>query len=140
LSRIEKFKVSADLKREIYKVNIALTTMKKETKESNYNHEKVIKTLEDSIKDLIAFKMTKIAEERALKKKQKKAERKQRSIDKLKTKRTTPEQVLGELEVYKTALEVGMREDKNIDPYGPPEGCSGYYWGGEDSCEMIFYD
>ena len=48
--------------------------------------------------------------------------------------------LLEELEDYKTALEMGMREDRNIDPYVPPEGCSGFYWGGEDSCEMIFYD
>jgi hypothetical protein len=235
-----------ELKKENKKTNIGLTTMKKQTKETNYNHEQVIKKLEDSIKELTAFKITKVDEEKALKKKQKKVERKQRSINKLNHKPTPPELekresssdlldpnqnefdtcysnevftdvdatvptnnlyeclanleaepqevidvdekvkdhefkirnkaksfikkkleakldeqeinedefkvleealaddmeeiLLEELEDYKTALEMGMREDRNIDPYGPPEGCSGYYWGGEDSCEMIFYD
>ena len=63
--------------------NIALTTIKKETKDTKYNHEKVIKKLEDSIKELKAFKITKVAEEKASETKQKKVERKQRSINKL---------------------------------------------------------
>ena len=45
-----------------------------------------------------------------------------------------------ELEAYKTTLEIWEEEERNIDPYGPPEGCSGFYWGGEDSSEIHFYD
>ena len=229
------------LKKENKKTNVALTTMKKETKETNNNHDKVIKKLEDSIKELTAFKITKVVEEKASKKKQKKIERKQRSINKLNPKPSPPELekhelssdlldpnqnefeachsievdvatvptnnfyeciaileaepkevvyfddkvkdhefkirnkaksfikkkleeklseqeinedeykaleealaedmeeiLLEELEDYKTTLKMRMKED--IDPYGPPEGCSGFYWGGEHSCEMIFYD
>ena len=68
-----------DLKKETNKISIALATAKKETKESIYKYEKLIKKLEDNIEELAAFKVSKTAEEKALQNKQKKLERKQRN-------------------------------------------------------------
>ena len=38
-----------------------------------------------------------------------------------------------ELRVYRTTLEIGEEDEGSIDPYGPPEGCTGFYWNGENS-------
>ena len=49
-----------------------------------------------------------------------------------------------ELDAFKTTMEMEEEEieenESKTDPYGPPEGCSGFYWSGEDSCEIHFYD
>ena len=45
-----------------------------------------------------------------------------------------------ELRVYRTTLEMEEEDEGTIDPYGPPEGCPGCYWSGEDSSEIIFCD
>jgi hypothetical protein len=49
-----------------------------------------------------------------------------------------------ELVEYYKGLKFEIVEEKHeegsISPYGPPEGCSGFYWGGEDGSEIIFYD
>ena len=41
-----------------------------------------------------------------------------------------------ELRAYRTTLEIGEDDEGSIDPYGPPEGCSAFYWSGENSCEI----
>ena len=51
------------------------------------------------------------------------------------------EVVQAELETYRNTLEnVIEDEQSNPDPYAPPEGCSGFYWGGQDFNEIVFYD
>ena len=50
------------------------------------------------------------------------------------------EVVQEELDTFKTTLDIGEENESEIDPYGPPEGCSGFYWSGEDCCEINFYD
>ena len=49
-----------------------------------------------------------------------------------------------QLEIFRNTFETvkdeGKEEESSPDCYGPPEGCAGFYWGGEDGNEIIYYD
>ena len=65
-----------DLKKEINNLNIASKSAKKEVKETSHRLGKNIEVLEDKVKSLLDFKIIKEAEEKGLKTKMKKAEKK----------------------------------------------------------------
>ena len=72
-----------DLEKEKSKIIIALKTAKKEGKEKNHEHEKIIKKKDETIEDLLAFKLIKTSEEKSLRNKQKKLEKKLRSVQQI---------------------------------------------------------
>ena len=67
---------SEDSKKEINKLNIALKTAKKEGKEISHSLNKKTEALEDKVKTLLDFKISKHAEEKELKHKMKQADKK----------------------------------------------------------------
>ena len=71
-----------DLKKENKKVNIALVATRKDLKENNSRSEKVIKKDEDTIKELLSYKLVNTSEEKFLKNMQKKLNKKLKVLEK----------------------------------------------------------
>ena len=69
-----------DLKKEINSTNVALKGARKEVKENSHRLGKKMEALEDEVKTLLDFKITKEAEEKDLKAKMKKAEKKMKLV------------------------------------------------------------
>ena len=70
-----------ELKKENNKVNVALKALKKDSKENDYRQTKIIKTHEDTIEELLAFKVLKTKEEKLIKNKKKKLDKKLKQVN-----------------------------------------------------------
>ena len=91
LLQVKHEKVCAEfknLKREINELNfnsnasaVALKSAKKESKDATYRHEKKVELLEEKVKELEEFKTRKMAEEKEIKSKDRKATKKMRQIE-----------------------------------------------------------
>ena len=69
-----------DLIKENNKISINLKTVKKEAKENNNEHDKIFRKKDETIKELLEYKIVKTAEEKAMKNKQKKIDKKLKAI------------------------------------------------------------
>ena len=72
---------SEELKKEILKMNVAFKSLKKETQELKSEQVKILKSKDDTIEDLLSYKMQKSSEEKELKKKEKKINQKLKRLE-----------------------------------------------------------
>ena len=72
--------------KEYNKTNVTLKSAKKEIQENRHEHQKVTKKNEDTIEELLAFKVMRSSEEKSFKSKQKKLDKKIRKVEETETK------------------------------------------------------
>ena len=69
-----------DLKKNLNSLNVALKTSRKESKDNTYKLEKKLEQLEEKNQDLLEYKMNKISDEKDLKSKSKKIDKKLKNV------------------------------------------------------------
>ena len=127
-NEVKKYKDDVeDLKTELSQASVMIKTLKKEAKEADIKHHKILKKNDDTIDDLKRYKTLKQSEERDFKLKEKKLKKKLKSVDERETKIKSTrkgfikEEIKGnELKTNNNQLEAKFRDSITMTSYNYP--------------------